>query len=305
MSEIDSQLSDMLDDAFAADEPEPSSATPPSDAQIAASQVVDSTSSSARTDRGSTGFDGSGTARPRWPARWKVTLPTEPARQKRKLCCEPAATPRPRRLSKRRCDSWPMHNAPTARGIRELPGPASNARSLGENRGGAGARAESAITGLALLTLMGAGQTHQVGDYADNVYRGLAYLIRSQKPNGSLAGNASVYAANYSHGMAALSMCEAAAISRDPSAILSAQRAIAHTRRMQHPTTGGWRYSEGSPATSVNSVGKRWCWMPVIAPKSRSTSAPSQACSDSCAAYEWVRTEVWPAIDRARHPVAP
>ncbi len=118
---------------------------------------------------------------------------------------------------------------------------------LGTPRGGAGARAETAITGLALLTMIGAGNTHQTGDYADNVYRGLAYLIKNQHPSGSLAGNASVYAANYSHGMAALAMCEAAAITRDPSAMLSAQRAVSHTLRMQHPTTGGWRYTEGDP----------------------------------------------------------
>ncbi|MFK8110662.1 MAG: squalene--hopene cyclase [Rubripirellula sp.] len=118
---------------------------------------------------------------------------------------------------------------------------------LGMNRGGAGSKAESAITGLALLTLMGAGQTHQQGDYADNVFRGLAYLINHQKPSGSLAGDAAVYAANYSHGMAALSMCEAAAITRDASALQSASRALAHTQRMQHPSTGGWRYTQGDP----------------------------------------------------------
>lgn len=116
---------------------------------------------------------------------------------------------------------------------------------LGTNRRGAGSRAESAITGLALLTLMGSGNTHQRGEYADNVYRGLAYLIQHQKPDGSMAGNASVYASTYSHGMAALAICEAAAITRDRSAILSAQRAINYTQRLQHPTTGGWRYTPG------------------------------------------------------------
>lgn len=116
---------------------------------------------------------------------------------------------------------------------------------LGMRRGSAGARAETAITGLALLAFMGAGQTHQQGDYAENVYRGLAYLIHTQKPDGSLAGPASVYAANYSHGMASLAMCESAAITQDPSAINSASRAVAYTIRQQHPTTGGWRYQPG------------------------------------------------------------
>ncbi|EMI23030.1 putative membrane protein [Rhodopirellula maiorica SM1] len=116
---------------------------------------------------------------------------------------------------------------------------------LGMNRGGAGARAETALTGLALLSLMGAGQTHQQGEYADNVYRGLAYLIQNQKPDGSLSGNASVYAATYAHGMAALAMCEAAAITRDASAIQSAKRAMQYTQSMQHSGTGGWRYTKG------------------------------------------------------------
>lgn len=116
---------------------------------------------------------------------------------------------------------------------------------LGENRHGAGGKAETAITGLALLTMMGAGNTHQRGDYADNVFRGLAYLIRTQKPDGSLAGKASPYAATYSHGMAALAMCEAAAMTRDASAVTAARRAIAYTTRLQHPSSGGWRYLPG------------------------------------------------------------
>ena len=118
---------------------------------------------------------------------------------------------------------------------------------LGENRGGAGRNAKTAISGLALLALLGSGNTHQNGPYADNVYRGLAYLIRNQKSDGSLAGNSTIYASTYCHGMASLAMCEAAAITRDPSAITAAKRAIAFTKRMQHPATGGWRYTPGDP----------------------------------------------------------
>ncbi|TWU21641.1 hypothetical protein Pla52o_38280 [Novipirellula galeiformis] len=116
---------------------------------------------------------------------------------------------------------------------------------LGMSRGGAGARAETALTGLSLLSLMGSGHTHQQGQYAENVYRGLAYLIQNQKPSGSLAGEASVYAATYAHGMAALAMCEAAAITQDPSAIESARLAMQYTQSMQHARTGGWRYTQG------------------------------------------------------------
>lgn len=118
---------------------------------------------------------------------------------------------------------------------------------LGMTRGNAGSRSESALTGLSLLALTGAGQTHQQGRYSDNAYRGLAYLIRTQKSSGSLAGGATIYAANYSHGMAALAMCETAALTHDPSAVASATRAINFTRSMQHPSTGGWRYTAGDP----------------------------------------------------------
>ncbi|TWU55401.1 prenyltransferase/squalene oxidase repeat-containing protein [Rubripirellula reticaptiva] len=118
---------------------------------------------------------------------------------------------------------------------------------LGMTRGNAGSRSESALTGLSLLALTGAGQTHQQGQYSDNAYRGLAYLIRTQKSSGSLAGGATIYAANYSHGMAALAMCETAALTHDPSAVAAATRAINFTRSMQHPSTGGWRYTAGDP----------------------------------------------------------
>lgn len=116
---------------------------------------------------------------------------------------------------------------------------------LGETREGAGKQIETALTGLALLSLMGAGHTHQEGEHAESVYRGLVYLIRAQKPDGSLAGDTTLYSANYSHGMAALAMAEAAAMTGDPAAMEATRRAVAHTQRMQHPTTGGFRYRQG------------------------------------------------------------
>ena len=118
---------------------------------------------------------------------------------------------------------------------------------LGEHRGGAGRQARTALTGLSLLALLGAGHTHQTGEFSDHVYRGLAYLIQNQKPSGSLAGDSTIYASTYSHGMAALAMCEAAAITKDKSAIASAKSAIRYTIQMQHPSTGGWRYTAGDP----------------------------------------------------------
>lgn len=116
---------------------------------------------------------------------------------------------------------------------------------LGLQRGSAGKRAATGITGLALLALLGNGNTHQSGDYHDNVYRGLVYLLGQQKPDGSLAGDASVYAAHYCHAMAGLSLAECSAMTEDAAAIEATRRALAYSKLTQHPVTGGWRYTRG------------------------------------------------------------
>lgn len=116
---------------------------------------------------------------------------------------------------------------------------------LGLERGAAGKRAETGLTGLALLSLLGAGHTHQSGEYTESVYRGLVYLLGRQRSDGSLAGDASVYAAHYCHAMAALSLAEAAVMTKDAAAIEATRRAIAYSKSTQHPVTGGWRYTRG------------------------------------------------------------
>lgn len=142
-------------------------------------------------------------------------------------------------------------------------------RTLGTDRGGAGTRATHGITGLALLSMLGAGHTHLEGLYADNVRRGLTYLIRAQLPDGSLAGPATVYEANYCHGMAALAICEAAAMTGDESAIRSAAAAVRYTIAGQHPTTGGWRYVKGDPG-DLSQLG----WQAMVLEAGRRAAVP-------------------------------
>ncbi len=52
--------------------------------------------------------------------------------------------------------------------------------------------ADTALTGLALLTYLGAGYTHVDGRYADNVGRGLDFLLSEQKGDGDLRGRSRV-----------------------------------------------------------------------------------------------------------------
>ena len=104
------------------------------------------------------------------------------------------------------------------------------------------AKADSAVTGLALLAFLGAGNTHLQGDYAKNVQRGLEYLISIQGNDGNLAGKAEMFAYMYSHGMATLAMSEAYAMTGDRRIEPTVQKAIGYTLRAQIHSTGGWRY---------------------------------------------------------------
>ena len=145
---------------------------------------------------------------------------------------------------------------------------------LGVDRSRAGRRADTALTGLATLALLGAGHTHQTGRHSESVYRALVYLLRAQTPDGSLAGDASVYASTYAHGMATLAVAEAAAMTGDESAVDATRRAVAHTTSLQHPTTGGWRYTRGDPG-DVSQLG--WQAMALQAAAAADVQIPRSA----------------------------
>ena len=115
---------------------------------------------------------------------------------------------------------------------------------LGHDRGGAGARADTGMTGLAVLALLGIGHTHLDGPHQDAVRRGLAFLKHAQRSDGCLAGDAKLYAAMYCHSMAALALAEAYAMTGDPSLHEPVRRAVAYSLRAQS-WQGGWRYQPG------------------------------------------------------------
>lgn len=124
-------------------------------------------------------------------------------------------------------------------------GAGREARILGQDRGGAGARADTGITGLAVLALLAGGQTHLEGEHREAIQHGLEFLLRSQKSDGDLAGDAEVFARMYCHGIAMLAISEAYAITGDQRIRPYVERAVAYTVGSQHPTTGGWRYHPG------------------------------------------------------------
>jgi len=112
----------------------------------------------------------------------------------------------------------------------------------GRDRQGAGRGADTGMSGLALLAFLGAGHTHQDGPYRPVVQRGIDFLVRSQKTDGSLGGNASHYAFMYCHAMALFALGEALALTGDERLRPVVEKAVAFTIECQDPVGGGWRY---------------------------------------------------------------
>ncbi|TWT65295.1 terpene cyclase/mutase family protein [Allorhodopirellula solitaria] len=107
------------------------------------------------------------------------------------------------------------------------------------------ASAFNGATAMALLPFLGAGQTHKSGDYQSVVRRGLQYLIRSGRP-GTKEGLAVLDLTEpdgnmYSHGLAAIALSEAYAMTGDPTLAAPTQAALNFIVAAQC-RDGGWKY---------------------------------------------------------------
>jgi hypothetical protein len=136
--------------------------------------------------------------------------------------------------------------------IASLHGAGTETRALGEYRHGTGARADTGISGLALLAFLSAGHTHRAGEYRPVVAAGLNYLVRAQLPSGDLSGAKQVgsdpsvvYARMYCHSIASLALAEAYAMTRDPDLQPALLKAVQYSIRAQDVRGGGWRYRPG------------------------------------------------------------
>lgn len=110
-------------------------------------------------------------------------------------------------------------------------------------------QADGAATGLALLAFLGGGYDHYDDKYQAVVQRGLDYLIQQQSAEGDIFPERDLPGPRatrfYSHGIAALALCEAYGMTGDPELRAPAQAAIDYIARTQHPQYNGWRYTEG------------------------------------------------------------
>ncbi|MBC7856679.1 MAG: terpene cyclase/mutase family protein [Pirellulaceae bacterium] len=117
-------------------------------------------------------------------------------------------------------------------------GRCGNAGNLSDCRTGA--------TAMALLPFLGAGQTHREGHYKEVLRRGLYFLTTQMKlenHGGLQTGNLAQGGGQlYSHGLAAITLCEAYGMTQDKSLMAPAQLSLNHIMYAQDPVGGGWRY---------------------------------------------------------------
>ena len=103
--------------------------------------------------------------------------------------------------------------------------------------------ARNAATALALLPLLGDGQTHKSGEYREAVFNGLRFLLERGRP---IDNGISFYEKSgtmYSHGLVSIVLCEAYAMTEDPELAPFAQKAINFIEQTQNgETDGGWGY---------------------------------------------------------------
>ncbi len=103
------------------------------------------------------------------------------------------------------------------------------------------AEADAAATALALLPMLGAGETHLTrGPYRDDVKNGLYWLIHHQTTSGDLSAGSDK--PMYAHALATLALCEAYGMTQDIKLREAAQRGVFYIEAAQVRATGGWRY---------------------------------------------------------------
>ena len=122
---------------------------------------------------------------------------------------------------------------------------------------GTASEARAGATAMALLPFLAAGYTHKEGKYKDVVYRGLDFLTANYNKKLSNQQNLTYswhenQGTMYSHGLAAMAMCEAYGMTKDKALMPYAQGGLNFITAAQDPAGGGWRYAPRQPGdTSV------------------------------------------------------
>ena len=140
-------------------------------------------------------------------------------------------------------------------------------------------RTDTGATALALLAFLGAGHAHREGRYRESVDRGLAWLVAQQRDDGNLFdidefGRRETY---YSHALATIALCEAAAITGDDRLKTAARAGIDFLLDSQHPSRGGWKYRKQTELTNGDLSVTGWALMALHTARMAGIEVPDDA----------------------------
>ena len=110
-------------------------------------------------------------------------------------------------------------------------------------------RSTTAATGIALLPFLGAGQTHEQGEHARTVTRGIYYLM--SKMQATPRGGDLAEGTMYGHGVATLALAEALGMTGDRMLVPYVRDAVRFLETSQDMHGGGWRYLPGQPGDTT------------------------------------------------------
>ena len=110
------------------------------------------------------------------------------------------------------------------------------------------AKGNPAVTGLAVMALMGGGHTIRKGEYRRNVLRGVEDLMRRQAADGAVDKNM------YTHAICTIALCEAYGRARDERIGKAARKAVAYCEKGVNPD-GGWRYTANCGVSDMSVSG--------------------------------------------------
>lgn len=136
-------------------------------------------------------------------------------------------------------------------GLREV-------RRIDANKPPGGRETDTGLTGLAILSFLGAGHTHEEGDYTREVSLAIRWLIAMQRSDGYLGGRATYYDQMYCHAIATYALAEAYGMQSDPARFPNlrdaVERGVWYICQTQNKD-GGWRYRAGLDESDMSMFG--------------------------------------------------
>lgn len=98
-----------------------------------------------------------------------------------------------------------------------------------------------AASAMALLAFMGAGHTHQSGEYKEVVRKGITFVVKLQNREGFFADQSAGNQRTYAHAQCSIAVCELYGMTGDKELRDAAQKSIRYAEKSQGKN-GGWRY---------------------------------------------------------------